>query len=457
MGSKNGKPLFGKITDLTPVLEDVIKLFGKLERGYMEHFEIIKPKSAQQFPLKKQFKPDLEIQGEHTLQLGKLKKNEYYRLAANKKMNANLLYGQHYENDEGAVKLHISMNDILHQDAEIVQELIEFLAAQQQDPNANFSFKFKIVKPGSANAHARFQQNDQFTLYFDKYSSVSEVMALGNKIDEFLKSKGIKENQHPLGPKDSFGINSFVSIRTDTSKITAKYAEFKFFDLELKKFYESNKDKMSSLAHVPMAVFETVFNSILIDSDIKHLNSSGLSDLDSQIVQRRLKLIVENPQRYINDTIALIADSRDITMQIDFSVFDRALEKLAEKEKDLRQSKETPAADAAHILHEQLIEEKNKCITDGYPPSVFVGKCTALLQDAEKGELSKVRGVLGKIASALLFLVSFGQASVKTDSIKKLEGINSSLHQVGFFSSANIDTDNSGTPAADNQVIAPKR
>lgn len=456
MGSKDKKPRFGEIMNLRPILEEIIKPFGKLELGHMEHFEIIKPQNEQLFPLKRQFKPDLEMQGAHTLQLGKLKRNEYFRLAANQKMNANLLFGQHYENDEGAVKLHISMNDILHQDTEIVQELIEFLAAQQQDPNANFSFKFKIVKPGSANAHARFQQNDQFTLYFDKYSSVSEVIALGNKIDEFLKSKGIKENQQPLGPKDSFGVNSFVSIRTDTSKITAKYAEFKFFDLELKKFYESNKDRMSSFTHVPMAVFETVFNSILIDSDIKHLNSSGLSEIDSQMVQRRLKLIVENPQRYINDTIALIADSRDITMQIDFSAFDRALNELAEKENDLRQRKEIPAADAAHILHEQLVEEKNKCIADGYPPSVFVGKCTTLLQDAEKGELSKTRGVLGKIASALLFIVSFGQASVKIDSIKKVAGVNSSLHQVGFFSSANIDTNHSSTPAADEQ-IAPKQ
>lgn len=452
MGSNSGKSLFGEITNLKPILEEIIKPFAKFELGHMEHFEIIKPKNEQQFALKQQFKPDLGIQGGHTLQLGKLKQNEYLRLAANRKMNANLLFGQHYENDEGAVKLHISINDILHQDAEIVQELIEFLVAQQQEPNANFSFKFKIVKPDSATAHARFQQNDQFTLYFDKYSSVSEVMALGNKIDAFIKSKGIKENQHPLGPKDSFGINSFVSIRTDTSKITAKYAEFKFFDLELKKFYESNKDKMSSLAHVPMAVFETVFNSILIDSDIKHLNSSGLSDIDSQIVQRRLKLIVENPQKYINDTIALIADSRDVTMQIDFAAFDSTLKELATKENTLRKRQEIPAAEAARILHEQLIEEKNKCITDGYPPSVFVGKCTTLLQEAEKGELRNARGILGKIAAALLFIVSFGQASVKTDSIKKLAEIENSLHQVSFFSRSNIDTDNSNEPEADEQI-----
>ncbi|WP_133136817.1 hypothetical protein [Legionella rowbothamii] len=46
---------------------------------------------------------------------------------------------------------------------------------------------------------------------------------------------------------------------------------------------------------------------------------------------------MENPQRYINDTISLIADSRDVALQIDFSTFDLALKELAEKENDLRQ------------------------------------------------------------------------------------------------------------------------
>ncbi|MFJ1268852.1 hypothetical protein ACD661_09820 [Legionella lytica] len=78
-----------------------------------------------------------------------------------------------------------------------------------------------------------------------------------------------------------------------------------------------------------------------------------------------------------------------------------------------------------------------------------------ILQDARQGELGNTRGILGKIASALLFIISFGQASVKNDSIKKLTEVNSSLRQVSFFSNLQVDTDNSSTAVADNH-IAPK-
>ncbi|EHL29870.1 hypothetical protein [Legionella drancourtii] len=432
------KELFGMVNDFNGLMMKAIESLPSrhLERiGF--HFIAVVLDEYAAFPLKKRYKPQMDQMGEVTLELRRLQGN-YARLDAQKKILKNRLEQMHYENDEGSVKLHLSINDIAQYDADLVKDIVRYMA-QQQDAFPNMRFKFKLVRSTTAQSDSRFQDNDQFTLYFDKYSSIKEVIDFGKNMEQFLKAKGLPENERPFGPKDIFGLNSFISVRADNNKLTREYGVYTFFDLELQKFYESYKDRLDLLEQVPLAALETVFHSILIDKEIIDLPDAGLSAKDSEIVQKRFNLIVQNPGHYLNNTIQLINDSGvSGKFQGDFSVFDKALLELKVKETNLRERNHTAVANEVSTLHAQLLIQKKHVLAGTLSWKGFQSNCTGLVDKAMNGELAKVRdlsGLLIKIAAAIVHVVTLGTKSLnwETDSVKKLAQVKGALNQAGFF------------------------
>lgn len=177
------------------------------------------------------------------------------------------------------------------------------------------SYKFKIVKPEYL-AHRpghRFQDNDQFTLYFDKYSSVAEVMALCDDVNAYL-IQHIPENANPRGPKDIISMNAFVSGRFDTDKLNASYNVFTFYDQQLKQFFQRYQNQREVFEQVPMGVFEVVFNNILIDDSINNLDKTSFDQQYGAFIQRQLDCIVQHPAKYIqNPELLMIEASTELS------------------------------------------------------------------------------------------------------------------------------------------------
>jgi hypothetical protein len=432
------KELFGRVNDFNGLMTQAIE---SLPQRHLEwigfHFIAVALDEYAEFPLKKRYKPQMDQIGGVTLELRRLQGN-YARLNAQEKILKNHLGQMHYDNDDGSVKLHLSINHLAQYDANLVKDIVHYMA-QQQDAFPNMRFKFKLVRSATAQSDSRFQDNDQFTLYFDKYSSIKEVLDFGKNMEQFLKGKGIPENERPFGPKDIFGLNSFISVRADNNKLTREYGVYTFFDRELQKFYESYKDRLDLLEQVPLAALETVFHSILIDKEIIDLPKAGLSAKDSEIVQKRFDLIVQNPQHYLNNTMQLINDSGVAgKFQGDFSVFDKALLELKAKETNLRERNHTAVADGLSMLHAQLLTQKESLLAGNLRFKEFQSNCTQFVNTAMNGELAKVRdlsGLLIKIAAAIVYVVTLGTKSLnwETDSVKKLAEVKGALNQIGFF------------------------
>lgn len=432
------KKLFGGVEDFHGLMAEAIE---SLPQRHLEsigyHFIAVVLDEQAEFPLKKQYKPHVDQIGGVTRELRRLKE-DYARLDAQEKILKNRLGQMHYENDDGSVKLHLSINNLTHYDANLVKDLVHYMA-EQQNASPNMRFKFKLVRSSTAQSDRRFQDNDQFTLYFDKYSSIKEVLEFGKKMEQFLKEKGIPENERPFGPKDIFGLNSFISVRADNNKLSSQYGVYTFFDRELQKFYESYKDRLDLLEQVPLAALETVFHSILIDKEIIDLPEAGLSAVDSELVQKRFELMVKNPRHYLHNTLQLINDSGTAGKhQGDFSVFDQALLELKAKETNLRARKHTAVADGLSSLHAQLAIQKERLVAGNLSLKEFQSECTQLVDTAMQGELAQVRDLSGffiKIVAAIVHVVTLGTKSFdwETDSVKKLAQTKDALHQIGFF------------------------
>jgi hypothetical protein len=213
------------------------------------------------------------------------------------KLRQKSYWGQTYENPEASLKMHISLNDIGEVDVSVILGLIQLLKEETESSDNNLSFNFKIIDPRHCN-DVRFKMNDQLTIYFDNYSSAGDLLRLADKVDCYLK-KHVPVNQCPLGPKDRFGLSSFVSARFDTNKLLSEYNVYPFFDLELKKFFEKHTDE--ELENLPLCAFEVVFNTIL-SSDITIPMSgfnTGLSEEDSKKVALEFEKILKNPKEYM--------------------------------------------------------------------------------------------------------------------------------------------------------------
>ena len=295
------------------------------------------------FPLKEKYKQSKEDFGLYSKILqSQLKKHDEINRALGK-INDNNLFGQRYENDEASLKLHVNINNIGDIDKEIIYELIHLLVDQESVKDNNLSYHFKIVKPEKTNME-RFKDTDQITIYLDKYSSAESVINLSEKIEVFLKKKGL-HNSKILGPKDSFGFNNFVSARFDTNKLHDQYGEFQFFDLELGKFFKSSEKK--ALENVPLCALEAVFYHCLLNNDIKLNNQNPLTPETSIKVQEQFKIMVRDPKQYLENYYK--SDSQ-VTQ---------------EQEKDLKAQQEIlKQQEQAHLAQQELIKQEEKARLD---------------------------------------------------------------------------------------------
>ncbi|MDI1352499.1 MAG: hypothetical protein PSV35_06985 [bacterium] len=287
-----------------------------------EAFYYIQPQKVSPMCLKEIYKPDLGQLGQYSKYQHAVQNSPALINNAKEKLRKNHLYGQYYNNDKAALKLHVSLNEMNKLDVKIIQGLIQLLIHESTSITHNATFTFKIIKP-SYSTYSRFSNNDQITIYFDKYSSTADFVSLSNKVMQYLKENNVPDNQQVLGPKESFALNSFVSARFDSNKLLNKYDVYPFFDLELKKFFQQHQAE--ELDHIPLCALEAVFNWVLITKEIAELPGlplMGLNEEDSLKVQNELMQMKEDPKKYITKMTPQIPKDNPSIMDTIFSTLD---------------------------------------------------------------------------------------------------------------------------------------
>lgn len=262
-------------------------------------FYIILPEEAKDLSLKKIYKPS-QFSGAGTIANLRIRTyNEALRIAEAKLIEKGF-YGERYFNDDSSFKLHLNLNDIGEIDESVIIGLIQLLTDESESPENNMNFHFKIIDPRSSQ-DARFRNTDQITVYFDKYSSLGDVVKLTKKVQSYLE-KQIPENKIKTGPKDSISFNSFVSGRFDHDKISNKYNVFKFFDLELAKFFKAHEK--DDLSDVPLFALEAVFNSLILSQELKLDAQTGeLHPDESSQIQAEFNEVLMDPFIYVKKII----------------------------------------------------------------------------------------------------------------------------------------------------------
>lgn len=322
-------------TELSRDLPNFVQVDDNCLRGFILYK--INRATDIQFPLKKRFKPSDIERGIYTEVLNE-QANEYGSVARQKLLK-NRIGGDYYAADNASFKLHISLNNIGEVDHEVVKGLLKLLADNAHS-GSNMAYDFKLVQPGvlqnKVNA-PRFKDNDQFTIYFDKYSSIGEMMSLCDKINNYLQ-RNIPQNNKCFGLNDIIGFNSFIAGRFDNNKLNSQYNVYKFYDEQLKKFFERYKGKSAMLKNVPMCVFEVAFHNILIDTSITDLSSETFNENYGAKIQRQLDLLIENPDRYIkNPDLLILEDSSGINEGIENNAtVEKAYELLTSRMNQLR-------------------------------------------------------------------------------------------------------------------------
>lgn len=281
-------------------------------------FDRVDPITKKVTRLRKKFKPEQDVPGLHSIYMDEALNNELNVAAARDKLDEADYRRKVYNEDVASLKLHVSLNGIADLDQDIIFGLIELLARETNSEDNDIQFKFKVIDPIALN-DKRMVNNDQFTIYFDKYSSTADVLRLARKIDKYLK-KHIPENAEDKkrGPKDSFSLNSFVSARFDNNKLLGEYGVYPFFDLEIEKFI--NAHETDELEDLPLCAFEAVFNTLIASKMIKipkaYAQNPGLNDEDSIKVQAEFEKILKKPKKYMlnaqeNDLLKAQASSQD--------------------------------------------------------------------------------------------------------------------------------------------------
>jgi hypothetical protein len=258
-------------------------------------FNQISPDQKKSMKLKNEYKPKEKFSGLGTINHNVMKDNDELVDKAENKLQNIGMRGEHYAQNEASFKLHLNLNGIGEIDESVILGLVKLLVDEAEAVN-DMSYNFKIITPKMHN-HERFKDTDQITIYFDKYSSTGDIISLAAEIEKYLKGKGLGENKIARGPKDSFGFNSFVSARFDTSKLLARYDVYTFFDKELGAFFNKHKD--DSLNHMPLCVFESIFNYVLFSDEIKLTDETSLSEEDTKNIQAQFEKAYENPKNYI--------------------------------------------------------------------------------------------------------------------------------------------------------------
>lgn len=352
-----------KFQDLTnsKFIEFINKLYEGSENKsscfympFTAFLRIMPQESSTVFLLKKQYKSEQSTPGLHTVILDKIKAKHGER--AKNKILQNKLIGEQYISDESSFKLHIGLNKILSVDTSVIEGLNTLLIERARNAES-MSFFYKIVKPEwlREKIDHRFLNNDQFTLYFDKYSSIKEVMSLCSAVNVYLK-KHLPENDKPFGEKDIIGFNSFVTGRFDSNKLNEEYNVYHFYDEQLKIFFERYKEQEDKLAEVPLCVFEVVFNNILIDDSIKDLQKEHFNEQYGSKIQAQFDKLVREPQIYIGNPELLIIEEE---MKKD----PKPLEKHVQRQLQKRFSQLLERLDHSKILNpvsnKQINEIKN--------------------------------------------------------------------------------------------------
>ncbi|KTC68182.1 hypothetical protein Lbir_2784 [Legionella birminghamensis] len=283
-------------------------------------FYKIVPVKDKKMPLKSLYKnqtSDLFLAGVNNL------RNEHMPriVDALTKLKTNGILERPPESNTGAaLKFHVNINSIANLDEKVLWGLIDLLNKKAK-ANNNMNFDFKIVNP-EEHGNNRFKDTDQLTIYFDAYSSVSDMLALSEDINNYLQAN-LTENKTPLGPNDKFGFNSFVSVRFDTCRATTGYAVYSFFDNELAKFFEKYQAEPQVLSNLPACAFEAVFNNVIFSKQITDLNfqnGEALSPRDSAIVQNEFVKMLKNPYDYIAGSPKICQEGRDLFSSVqDFS------------------------------------------------------------------------------------------------------------------------------------------
>lgn len=409
------------------------------------NFYEINPKQQKKIALKEEFKPEDAAIGRYTEYHREIASDRERVARAQGKLRDNQFFGQDYYNIEASLKFHISLNDIGNLDENIMLGLIKFLIDESNSLDNNMSFFFKVVNP-LIHEDNRFKNNDQITIYFDKYSSAADLARLAKKIETYLQSQGVPNNQQPLGAKDSFGFNSFVSARFDTNRLLGKYDIYPFFDIELGKFFQ--KYAPNDIEHIPLCAFEAVFNYVIMSKEITKLPKEpkqGLSDKDSTRVQNELKKMMENPKKYLecvgkkNEAISLTV----IQQQVDH--FNDLLGTIKKKSDQLFTDGYPVKGKAAKDLHDALNTAFKSFEEKKTPYSEFKEQCDKAISPA-KEILAIHRGWKEIILNVLAAIGSFGGSllyqhqqtngkhlffTVNTDSMNIVENIEQSIDELG--------------------------
>jgi len=222
--------LFSELTK-SALISSINELNIRCEDMFMMAFCKVVPSSPTQFALKRKFKSPSDDNGFYTqYHVNALQDNHLVGKAQRNLLGANY-FGDHYMVPEASLKCHISLNGISNVQKEVILGLVTLLNNEAETTDNNLSFYFKIIDP-NLHIHRRFKDNDQFTIYFDKYSSLGDMLDLAKKVDNYLQTY-LSQNSQRLGEKDSCDINSFVSARLDTYRLLSRYDVYPFFDLEL--------------------------------------------------------------------------------------------------------------------------------------------------------------------------------------------------------------------------------
>lgn len=261
-------------------------------------FYSIYPEQDKVMTLKNEYKLENGVSDLHSESLKKERENADVRRHAGEKMGHHDASAMFYVNPDASLKLHLSLNNITDLDEETLTGLVQLLKEEAESPDNNINFHFKIISPECLNRD-RFKMNDQITIYFDKYTSSGDLIRLSDKVETFLKER-LPENTQPMGPKDRFGLNSFVSARFDNNKLLNRYNVYPFFDLELQKFFKNQTPE--SLDRIPLCALESVFNKVISSPEIsispEEINK-GLNDESSSMVQAEFEKMLRSPKQYM--------------------------------------------------------------------------------------------------------------------------------------------------------------
>lgn len=256
--------------------------------------------------LKAGYKPNNMARGAYSQYLFEDKTDVEKVKAAAENLEVKKLKGTAYKHSEASLKMHLSINDFGKIDEEVIYKIIDFLYTESGARGSNIHFTFKIIKPLLVG-DIRYKDNDQFTLYFDKYSSTADFIQLAEKINTFLQELKIPKNASKRGYKDTISFNSFVSARFDTNKIHDEYAIYSFFDKEIDTFIESNLHQLDKLNNVPLCAFEIAFNDLILNKPTLIPRAGERKPIppeNSEQIKKLFAEIVKNPKAYMQRSLS---------------------------------------------------------------------------------------------------------------------------------------------------------